>query len=145
MGSALKLFVSDAILVDGKQRAAHRVMYEQMRGPVPDDRDLDHLCRNRACGNPDHLEPVSRSENLRRGERGKMTLASVFMLRIADASTSLTRIDLAEMSGLSGRSVTRYLGSQGHGRNFEVRRRQAGVGVEHGLITSCQKGPYPEV
>lgn len=46
---------------------AHRYAYEILVGPVPDGMDLDHLCRIRKCVNPDHLEPVSRRENLRRG------------------------------------------------------------------------------
>ena len=48
---------------------AHRVTYERLVGPVPEGLDLDHLCRNRACCNPAHLEPVTRSENARRGAR----------------------------------------------------------------------------
>lgn len=45
---------------------AHRVAYEQLVGQIPNGLDLDHLCRVRCCVNPDHLEPVTRSENLRR-------------------------------------------------------------------------------
>ena len=48
--------------------AAHRLAYELLIGPVPDSLDMDHLCRVRACVNPAHLEPVTRSENLRRSE-----------------------------------------------------------------------------
>lgn len=52
----------------GKRRlAAHRVAYILTVGHPPADLDLDHLCRNRGCVNPDHLEPVTRRENLRRG------------------------------------------------------------------------------
>lgn len=46
---------------------AHRVSYALHVGPVPDGMDLDHLCRVPSCINPRHLEPVTRSENLRRG------------------------------------------------------------------------------
>jgi hypothetical protein len=46
---------------------AHRWLWEQLVGPIAKGLDLDHLCRNRKCVNPDHLEPVTRRENLRRG------------------------------------------------------------------------------
>ena len=55
---------------------AHRVSYETYVGPIPEGLDLDHLCRVRECVNPDHLEPVTRSENLRRSPRmGDASLA----------------------------------------------------------------------
>jgi hypothetical protein len=54
------------VYFDGKSQAAHRVAYALTRGPIAEGFELDHRCRNRACCNPDHLEPVTREENMRR-------------------------------------------------------------------------------
>lgn len=65
----------------GKQRASvvHRIVWQALRGPIPEGMDLDHLCHDpkvctaakecphRLCCNPEHLEPVTRKENLARG------------------------------------------------------------------------------
>ena len=47
-------------------RYGHRASWEFFNGPIPDGLALDHLCRNRACINPWHLEPVTTGENNRR-------------------------------------------------------------------------------
>lgn len=47
---------------------SHRVFYEAFIGLIPEGMHLDHLCRNRGCVRPDHLEPVTMAENLRRGK-----------------------------------------------------------------------------
>ena len=45
---------------------AHRVVYSELVGPIPEGMTLDHLCRNTRCVNPAHLEPVTLAENIRR-------------------------------------------------------------------------------
>ena len=52
--------------LEGQMREAHRVSYELTHGPVPDGLELDHLCRNTSCVNPEHLDPVSHRENCKR-------------------------------------------------------------------------------
>lgn len=51
----------------------HRVVYEAMVGPIPDDHQLDHLCRVRLCCQPEHLEPVTGGENTRRAAPAQRT------------------------------------------------------------------------
>jgi len=55
----------------GKEgKYAHRISYVLTRGEIPLGLQLDHLCRVRNCVNPDHLEAVTRKENIRRGMAG---------------------------------------------------------------------------
>lgn len=56
--------------VRGKTVQAHRYVYEQLVGPIPNGLEIDHLCRNRGCLNPKHLEPVTRAVNQARGLHG---------------------------------------------------------------------------
>jgi hypothetical protein len=51
----------------GQTTMAHRIAYELLVGPIPEGMTLDHLCRDRGCCNPDHLEPVTLRENILRG------------------------------------------------------------------------------
>lgn len=55
-------------------RRAHRVAWQTLVGPIPDGLVIDHLCRVRRCVNPAHLEPVTNSENIRRGMAGAHNL-----------------------------------------------------------------------
>lgn len=59
----------------GKSMGAHRYSYIKYKGAIPDGYVIDHLCRNRACVNPDHLEAVTQSVNLLRGRLLRGTLS----------------------------------------------------------------------
>jgi HNH endonuclease len=65
-------YVSVGRAVPGRSRRAHRLIYEELIGPIPPGKDVDHRCAStnnlRACVNPWHLEPVTCRENLMRGK-----------------------------------------------------------------------------
>ncbi len=98
------------ISVNGRPNvAAHRYMYEQMRGPIPDGLELDHLCRQRDCINPDHLQPVTTAVNSRRGRQAKLGWSGAFAVRAAHRSTTLTRREIADMFGVAKATVDAVL------------------------------------
>ncbi len=51
----------------GERGGVHRLVYRHLKGPIPKGLVLDHLCRQKSCCNPDHLEPVTHRENILRG------------------------------------------------------------------------------
>lgn len=59
--------------LNGRHVYAHRVSYEMHVGPIPAGLELDHKCRVPACVNPNHLEPVTHRENVKRGLAGIKT------------------------------------------------------------------------
>lgn len=90
----------------GGRGYAHRVYYERARGPIPDGLVVDHLCRVRACCNPDHLEVVTMTENLQRGHhRANLTREQVLELRRMFATGRYTRSQLAKHFSVSYSTV----------------------------------------
>lgn len=97
----------------GHVRHAHRVVYEKLVGPVPPDRHLDHLCRNRACVNPEHLEPVTHATNLRRGAQSILDMEKARRIRQLRASGMMIQ-DIARLFSVSPSTINGVV----HGRRW---------------------------
>ena len=85
-------------------KAPHRIFYEAAYGPIPEGMQIDHLCRNRRCVNPGHLEPVTPAENVRRGVATKLTSDDVREIRRLLGTTPPSV--LARQFGVSAASIT---------------------------------------
>lgn len=88
---------------------AHRVFWEREHGPVPESMELDHLCRQRDCVNPEHLEVVTHAENTRRAHlaraAGKPDPSGVRQLRVAHG---LSQRQLADAVGCTQTLVSQW-------------------------------------
>lgn len=85
----------------GGHNYAHRAYYEIFKGPIPAGRQIDHLCRQRACCNPDHLEAVTAAVNIQRSSQAKLTPEDVLTIRQSDA----TDRELAKRFGVSHSTI----------------------------------------
>jgi hypothetical protein len=92
----------------GKVVAMHRFHFEQRYGPVPPGRELDHLCRQRSCVNPEHLELVTHAENCRRGKSTKLDWERVTEIRRLAAKGAVQR-RLAERFGVTEQQIHRIV------------------------------------
>ncbi len=85
---------------------AHRIVYEAIKGPIPPGKCIDHLCRIRACVNPDHMESVTHAINNRRGNATKLTAEKVVLIREAVAANAKRIPTIAHEFGINRSCVT---------------------------------------
>lgn len=90
----------------GIDLCAHRVYYERAKGPIPEGLQIDHLCRTRACVNPEHLEPVTCAENTRRGANTKLVLEQVKEIKRLVKTGEMTLEQIAERFGVSRPAIS---------------------------------------
>lgn len=74
--AALDTYGYGQVWYGGHMKRAHRVVYGQLIGPIPDGLQIDHLCRVRRCVNPQHMEPVPQRVNILRGTAPSATCAT---------------------------------------------------------------------
>ena len=86
--------------VGGINRMAHRVVFESFRGTIPIGFELDHICKNRGCVNPDHLRVVTKTENIRRSAVAKINMGIAGAIRKSHSKNKCTIKETAKAFGL---------------------------------------------
>ena len=96
----------------GHHSLMHGRRWEELHGKIPHGLILDHLCRNRACCNPDHLEAVPSRTNTRRGEKAKLTMEEVIQIRALWQGGGLLQRQIGEKFGISPSHVSALCGAR---------------------------------
>ncbi len=86
-----------------------RLVYMREHGPIQQGMQIDHLCRNRACINPDHLELVTNAENTRRGAKTKLTADDVREIRRRYVEGGISYRGLAREYGVRNPTISNII------------------------------------
>lgn len=89
----------------GIQKMAHVIFYIRYKGPIPDGLEIDHLCNNVRCVNPEHLEAKTHRANSRRGRNLKLSVAKAEIIRKLSAD-GMTKTEIAKQFGVCRSAVS---------------------------------------
>jgi len=94
---------------DDKFLRAPRFFYEQFIGKIPKNKVIDHLCRNRICVNPQHLEIVSVGENIRRGLNAKLNWEVIKEIKELYTIDKLYQHQIGKIFGVGQDEISRII------------------------------------
>lgn len=92
--------------VNSSPVGAHRFYYEEAKGLIPDGLEIDHVCRNTLCVNPDHLEAVTHAENSRRKPSTKLSIEMVSEIREKLNAGGISKAQLARDYGVARTTIS---------------------------------------
>lgn len=91
---------------------AHRYYYAQKYGPIEEGMQLDHICRNPSCVNPEHLEPVEPKENTRRGKKTILSVKDVLTIRQKYINKEMSQTELAKIYNVGVTTICAAINKQ---------------------------------
>ena len=127
--------------VDRRKIIAHRWAYETFVGEIPDGKEIDHLCRNAWCVNPEHLEPVSRLENTTRAKAHrthcKLVLGGEVLPDLGEQFVSVEVHDRAPIAHAAVKTIGRGMRRVRQDRGGGVAFRGSSTHAGHDPFMTC--------